>query len=428
MNLQTFINQRLLQDDVRRIDSEISPRLEIARCCRQEFTTGNGKILLFSNVQGSPYPVVANLFGSQERMLQILRTSTFEDFSQRIANLLRSETGGSAAERLIRLSHRSTLTSSDKQLPVVVSDLQQLPAIQSWPLEVRPYLTLPLVITQNPENGQVNMGLYRAQVIDQNKLALNFAPTSGAGKHLAIARQLGVPLHAAIVLGADPALYWLASAPLPEGCSELKMFQQFFDGELEMMQSVVTGLSIPSEIECLIEGTITSDTCREGPFGNHTGSYVTRPDCPVVQVERISRTQDPVMPITVVGPPPSENIFLAQANRCLIKEMLMLDHPAVADLQVPQITAFHGGSIVSLRDAGKGAVRALIATLRSETSPLNRAKFILLVDEDIDINQPQLCFWRAINQLKTDRIHLHGDCLTVDATGVDPRWLVKDNL
>jgi len=134
----------------------------------------------------------------------------------------------------------------------------------------------------------------------------------------------------------------------------------------------------------------------------------------------------PIIPMTVVGPPPSENVFLAKANEIFIREVLQLNSPQILDLQMPQDTIFHGASLLSVCPAQNGDNRELIDYLWNE-SPLQRAKFILLFDEDINLSDYSKCWWRAINRLQASRVCQDQGRLVFDATGVDPTTLVMEN-
>ncbi len=284
-----------------------------------------------------------------------------------------------------------------------------------------------MALTQHPETGLRNLGLYRAQVTDSKRLAINFAPSSGAAEHLAAAAEEKKPLPISLILGSDPALLWLAAAPLPKGCDEFALCRALFNPELKLTSGLSQTLAVPADAEIVIEGQIfPGDTVLEGPFGNHTGQYVSRPDCPVMEVTAIRHRPQPIFPTTVVGPPPSENIFLAKANEILLREMLRTDYPQISDLQMPLETIFHGVSLLAIKPQTTVANNELIHSLWSE-SPLQHSRLLVLLDEDIDLRSASCSWWRTINCLQHQRVYQDDGRIAIDATGVKPASLVVED-
>lgn len=410
----------------------VAPRvcceLELAALCRREFAKPDGgKALYFKQLEESQLPVVANLFGSERRVSKMLRSCSLVEFSEKVKNMLQRRKGTSA-QRLNPIPRQSGITDcSQNRLHAVPPDLRSLPAIRSWPGETGRYLTLGLTVTQHPLSGERNVGLYRAQLLGSDQIALNFAPSSGAAQHLQIAAARNETLPVAIFLGSDPALLWTAAAPLPESCDEFSFCADLFKSSFSLTECLSNDLQVPADAELVIEGQITpGQTCVEGPFGNHTGSYVSRKDCPLLKVFTIRQKSQPIIPMTVVGPPPSENLYLAKANLVLIREMLKIDYPEIIDLQMPLETIFHAASLLTVRAQSQNANRELIDSLW-RSSPLHRAKVMILLDEEIDLHSFSQCWWRTVNNLASDKIYQDSGRVAIDATGVDPASLVVEN-
>jgi len=422
MDLSSYLKKLKQQQLLTEIETEVSCQLELAALCRREFLKQHGgRALLFKQLQESKLQLAANLFGSEERLRYFLRCSSLDDFALRIKNYL-------AESRQSESKVRNFIDPSRCELsPIGKVDLNDLPAIQSWPGEREPYLTLALVLTRHPETGSYNLGLYRAQIKAEDRIALNFSPGSGADRHLQAAAKIKQSLPVALVLGGDPAWIWAAAAPLPEGVDEFDFCADFFGSGNDFIAGASQPMAVPAAAELIIEGEIQPGAiCAEGPFGNHTGQYVQRQDCPMLIATAILQRSKPIIPMTVVGPPPSENVFLAKANEIFIREVLQLNSPQILDLQMPQDTIFHGASLLSVCPAQNGDNRELIDYLWNE-SPLQRAKFILLFDEDINLRDYSKCWWRAINRLQASRVYQDQGRLVFDATGVDPTTLVMEN-
>jgi 4-hydroxy-3-polyprenylbenzoate decarboxylase len=424
MDLKRFIARLRQLKELREVAEPVKPQLELAACCRREYAAGNGQALLFPQVQGSLFPAAGNLFGSERRTAELLHSHSLDDFTRRVESLLAG---------LKKRNSWAELSELKGQTPVVESGLQHcaeltladLPGIKSWPGEGGRYLTLALAVSRHPDNGVVNLGLYRAQLLGPDRIALNFSPVSGAAEHLRLAAKKGCSLPICLVLGGDPALWWVAAAPLPKACSEYQFYSTLFQCELPLCSAVSQALPVPATAELVIEGEIwAEDRVLEGPFGNHTGQYVSRDDCPLMRVTAIQAQTDPLIPLTTVGPPPSENVHLAAASERFIRALVRHDHFQVGDLVMPRDTAFHSVALLSVRTQAQGETRELIDSLWRE-GPLQRARLMILVDEDIDLHQGAGVWWRAVNQLSPERVHSSAGRLAVDASGIDPRNLIQ---
>ncbi|MEA3545876.1 MAG: UbiD family decarboxylase [Thermodesulfobacteriota bacterium] len=429
MNLRDYLQQIDDLGELRLVKADVNPRLELAALCRREYSQPNGGCaLLFEQLTNSSFSVIANLFGSEQRACRLLHSDSFHHFSKKLQNLLQHKTG-TVAERLqfSRTKVESTPVQETELQLVDDLNLLNLPAIQSWPNEGGCYLNLAMALTQHPQTGLRNLGLYRAQILDVNHLAVNFAPSSGAAVHLAAAAEWGVPLPISLILGSDPALLWAAAAPLPQNCDEFEFSRALFKIDLKLAAGLSQRLSIPTDAEVVIEGQIDpGETAVEGPFGNHTGQYVTRSDCPLMQVTAIRHRPQPLCPTTVVGPPPSENIYLGKANEILLRQMLMIDYPQICDLHMPLDTIFHGVALLAVKPQSTAAQKKLLYELWGK-SPLHSSRLLVLLDEDINLSSASSSWWRTINCLKNRRIYQDNGRIAVDATGVDPASLVVED-
>ena len=422
MQIRDFLNRLDVAKQLVRVNAPVSCDLELAALCRHEFQRPEGgNALLFSNLDGSDYVAAANLFGSEQRMLQILASESFVDFAVKLRRVLEQK------DFLKRSFHHHDVGLDDAGLQRVdCSELDRLPVIRSWPAENGGHLTLALTVTADIETGQQNLGLYRAQLLKQGEIAVNFAPDSGAGRHLQIAQSMNRKMRIALVFGGALEYIWAAAAPLPADWNEFALCQKLFSSSDRFVRLSEQDLLVPADVELVIAGEIDPNrTCIEGPFGNHTGQYVSRSDCPLMQVAVLFRKDDPLFPLTVVGPPPSENINLAKANEILIRELLTRDFPQISDVGLPLDTFFHGACLLSVK-ADKTSKYELIKALW-QSSPIGQAKIMILLDEDIDLNSWRNCWWRAVNRLDVGKVYQSQNRLAIDATGVDPNNLVTED-
>src|SRR6056297_175081 len=426
MALRAYLRRLLINNQAKSILSEVNPDLEIAFICRREYLSASGgDALLFAAVKGTTVRVAANLFGSKNRSLMMLNNDE-GGLIHKIRTMIASGTHD-AATSLTNACHMHPIDSFEPEYQHRELTLKEIPALRSWPREKHRYLTLALTHSVSPATGICNLGLYRAAVVGESAIALNFGPGSGADDHLKIAAARGESLSVALILGADPALIWAAAAPLPPGCSEYGFAAAISGRPVTFAPCLTQPLSLPASAEIIIEGEIKPGArVTEGPFGNHTGQYVERQGCPLMEVTTIRHRLQPIIPVTVVGPPPSENVQLAKLNELLLREMLLFDFPLIADLVMPPRTAFHGVAVIAVRQCSATDVADLIQQLRRPNC-LGRSRMLVLVDDDINIHDLDLSWWRAVNLLSPERVITTDKGFIINATGVNKEQLVTED-
>lgn len=428
-DLRGFLDLLAASDELATIAVEVDPLLEIAaitdRVCKQP---GGGKALRFDKVRGSRFPVLTNLFGSSRRTAWALWTDHVQYQADRLAADLCALAEGSAEEKLQRLvanpHWRPRLIPHPPCQQVVEQrrpDLSILPALKSWPRDGGRFLTMPLVLTRDPATGQINCGMYRAQLFGSQQVGLHWGKTSDGARHAAAWQALGQPMPIAIALGGDPVLIYAATAPLPSAVEEAAFAGYLRQQAIEIAPCLTCDLEVPALAEFVIEGYLLPDqTLLEGPFGNHTGYYAPPEPAPVMQVTAISHRCDALYPATVVGRPPMENCYLAKATERLFLPLLQVDHPEVVDLNMPMEGIFHGCALVSIRKQAAGQGRRMIHELWRR-GLLRGSRLLVILDEDVRVQDPAESFWRALNHLDPSRdIIIDGSRVGVDATRKGP--------
>ena len=227
-DLREFVSFLEQRGELLRITAEVSWDLEIAEIADRLVKRG-GPALLFENVNGYDTPVLINIFSSDKRMAWALGVEQLDEVVKRIHGLLglmhgppqglinRVRTLG----QLVHLAGYQPKTVSRAPCQEVVLtgedvDLFQFPILKCWPEDGGRYITLPLVITKNPETGVQNYGTYRLQVFDRNTTALHWQTHKVGASHYRASGSLQQErMPVAVALGGDPATIWTGSAPIP---------------------------------------------------------------------------------------------------------------------------------------------------------------------------------------------------------------------
>jgi 4-hydroxy-3-polyprenylbenzoate decarboxylase len=421
-NLRDFVKQLETAGELTRVGRRVSVDREIAevadRCMK---SPGGGPALMFdaatlADGSPSPIPVGINLFGSMRRMQIALGVENLDDIGARITDLLKIKTPEGWREKVALFSK---LTEVAKYPPrtsrgtppcqeVVVRgddvDLSRLPIITCWPGDGGPYVTLPQVISHNPETGVRNVGMYRVQVLERRLLAMHWQRHKVGAAHWREMAKRGEKMPVAIVLGGDPASIYSASAPLPPDLDEYVFAGFLRQRPVRLAKAVTSDLRVPAEAEIVIEGSIdpAEPLVMEGPFGDHTGFYSLADEYPAVRVDAITMRERPMYPTTIVGRPPMEDYYLGHATERIFLPLLQLTVPEIVDYHMPASGIFHNLVFVSIDKQYPGQAWKVMNALWG-MGLMSLAKLIVVVDRDVNVRDPEEAWWVALNHIDPER-------------------------
>src|ERR1041385_2716276 len=398
-NLRTFHDRLTRENEIITIKTEVDPYLELAEIHRRVIEQG-GPALLFDRVKGSRYPVVTNMFGT-ERRIDLAFGPKPEAFVREAVHIAESLLPPKPAELwkhrsvafdLLKLGTRNTERAPVKQVIDRPARLDQLPVLTTWHEDGGPFITLPLVYTENPLTGKHNLGIYRMQVFDARTAGLHWQIQKGGGFHYHEAEKFNQSLPVTIFLGGPPALILAAIAPLPEDVPELVLASLLAGEKLKMTANPVGGAHrLAAEAEFVLVGHAPPNERRpEGPFGDHYGYYSLRHDYPVFHCDAVVYRRDAIYPATVVGKPRQEDFFIGDYLQKLLSSLFPLVMPSVRDLWTYGETGFHSLCAAVVRE--RHGREALVSGFRIlGEGQLSLTKFLLLTDTPQDLtNFPKL--------------------------------------
>src|SRR5215208_4434912 len=303
-SLREFLDRLEGAGELVRVKERVDPVLEMAAIADRAAKQG-GPAFLFENPASGSFPVAMNLFGTRRRTSWALSSDDFEDHASELRTLLKTAPPQSFWDKLKMLPKLGKLAAmAPKQVSsgacqeVVYRepDLGKLPVLTTWPHDGGPFVTLPQVITRDPETGIRNVGMYRLQVLGPRRLAMHWQLHKTATAHYRGYKKKGERMPVAIALGGDPALTYCASAPLPPGIDEY-LFAGFLRKEgVPLVRCLSHDLEVPADADLVIEGFVdpSAPLVREGPFGDHTGFYSLADDYPALEVTRITHRKDAI--------------------------------------------------------------------------------------------------------------------------------------
>ena len=392
-SLRTFLDLLTRENQLQEIKTEVDPNLELAEIHRRVIDEG-GPALLFSRVKGSSYPVVTNLFGTVQRIDMAFGPKP-ESLVRDLVNIAESILPPKPAELwqhrgvgldLLRLGTKNTTRSPVTQVVDRPARLDQLPVLTTWQEDGGPFITLPLVYTENPVTKKHNLGVYRMQVFDASSTGLHWQIQKGGGFHYREAERLNQNLPVTVFLGGPPALILAAIAPLPEDVPELVLASLLAGQKLKMSRSPLGGHRLAAEAEFALVGHAAPHERRdEGPFGDHYGYYSLRHEYPVFHLDAVFHRRDAIYPATVVGKPRQEDFFIGDYLQRLLSPLFPLVMPSVKDLWTYGETGFHSLCAAVVQE--RYGREALVSGFRIlGEGQLSLTKFLLLTDTPQDLS------------------------------------------
>ncbi len=408
-DLHEFIDLLKRNGELSEIDVQVNPLLEMTEIA-DRIVKKNGPALLFRNVKGYTIPVAMNLFGSESRVKMALNATEPADIGMAITDMLKVPMPKGIFDTLKLLpvlkellSYPPKIKTSAPWMEITEKDLSFLPALKCWPHDGGRFITLPLVITKDPETGIRNVGMYRLQVFDNNTLGLHWQAHKGAAYHYMKAEKMKKPLEVAIALGGDPATIFSAIAPLPEDMDEF-LFSGFIRKDnVELAKCFTIDLEVPRYAEIVIEGVANPGERREeGPFGDHNGYYSPVEKFPYLHVTSIHRRKNAIYPATIVGKPVMEDAYMGKAVEEISLPVLKILNPEIKDINLPVESVFHNLAIVSINKRYPGHAKKIAMALWG-TGQLLLTKIIIVVDSDVNIHDMKEVLWASTTRMDPAR-------------------------
>jgi 4-hydroxy-3-polyprenylbenzoate decarboxylase len=418
-DLREFIKLLEQKGLLKRVSAEVDPVLEIAEINDRVVKRG-GPALLFENPKGSKVPCVVNLFGSFERMKLALGVEDLDDVGREILEFLEPEIPTNIIEKLKALPKLKKLAdflpkyvNTGPCKDVVMRDdpsLDALPVLKTWPGDGGPFITLPMVFTKDPETGARNCGMYRMQVFDSKTTGMHWHMHKDGASHFRKAEARGERLPVAVAVGADPAVMYSATAPLPPDVDEMLLAGFLRKSPVEMVKCETVPLEVPANAEIVLEGYCEPGERRaEGPFGDHTGYYSLVDEFPVFHVTCVTTRKDAIYPATIVGKPPMEDCYMGKATERIFLPLIKKTLPEVVDVNLPLEGVFHNIAIVSIDKRYPGHARKVMYALWG-MGQMSFTKMIVVVDKWVDVQDASEVVWRIGNNVdpKRDTVIVEG--------------------
>jgi 4-hydroxy-3-polyprenylbenzoate decarboxylase len=452
-SFRDFLAQLERAGELVRVAAPAATELEITELADREMKQpGGGKALLIEQPtvagQPSPFPVAINTLGSWKRMAISLGAESVDEVAAALGALVKAKPPTSWAEALKLLSTALDLRHArpkrvktgpckdvvrkfdpvpprQESWPLAPTfeslraggigtgaaspspTLLDLPILRCWPLDAGRFVTLPCVVTQDPDTGERNVGMYRMQVYDGQSTGMHWQLQKVGARHGRRYYETKTPMPVAVFLGGDPVFTFCATAPLPDGLDEFLLAGYLRRQSVELVKCETNDLEVPANADFVLEGYVDprEPLRQEGPFGDHTGYYTLPDPYPVFHLTAITHRRDAVYPATIVGIPPMEDFYIGGASVKLFLPIFKMNFPELVDLALPAEGVFHNLVFVSIRKTYPMQAYKIMHGLWG-MGQMMFTKYLVVVDEDVDVHNTSQVLFRLCASTDPQR-----DCL-----------------
>jgi len=429
-DLRDFIDQLEQQGKLKRIQQEIDPNLEMTEIADRTLKAG-GPALLFENPKGHDIPVLANLFGTPERVAMGMGQSSvtaLRDVGKLLAYLKEPEPPEGFKDAISKIPLlKKVLSMSPKVLKKAPCqeviqegdevDLTRLPIQTCWPGDAAPLITWGLTVTKGPHKKRQNLGIYRQQLLGKNKLIMRWLSHRGGALDFKefCDQNPGARFPVSVALGADPATILGAVTPVPDTLSEYAFAGLLRDSKTEVVKCISNDLQVPAQAEFILEGYIEAgETAAEGPYGDHTGYYNEVETFPVFTVTHVTHRKQPIYHSTYTGRPPDEPAVLGVALNEVFVPILQKQFPEIVDFYLPPEGCSYRMAVVTMKKQYPGHAKRVMLGVWSFLRQFMYTKFVIVCDDDVNARD-----WKDVIWAITTRMDPARDTVMVENTPID---------
>ena len=429
-DFREFLDYLEQQGELKRITYPVNPYLEMTEIA-DRVLRNEGPALLFENPIGYDMPVLCNLFGTPKRVAMGMgreNTSALREIGELLA-FLREPDPPKGIRQFFNVlpKYKQVLNMPVKQRSsapcqeVIFEndevDLTRLPIMHCWPEDVAPLLSWGLTITKGPFKDRQNLGIYRLQLLGNNKLIMRWLAHRGGALDFSEWQQAhpNEKFPVSVAIGADPATILAAVTPVPDTLPEYAFAGLLRGKRTEVVKSLSNDLNVPATAEIILEGYIDpNELAQEGPYGDHTGYYNEIEQFPVFTVTHITHRKDAIYHSTYTGRPPDEPAVMGLSLNEVFIPILQKQFPEIVDFYLPPEGCSYRIAIVTIRKQYPGHAKRVMMGVWSYLRQFMYTKFVIVCDDDINARD-----WKDVMWAISTRMDPHRDTTFIDNTPID---------
>ena len=386
------------------VKQEVDPEYELTAVASAIYKK-HGRASYFEQVKGSKFPVISYALADREAIAASLNMTPERMTHQ-----------WSAREE--KKSHYNVVENAPVQEVV-----EREPNLHDYPLGIHSegnngrYITGGALIAKNPDGKTQNASFNRCQLAGKNKVRVRMMPPQHLGICFEASEQQGKDMPCAIVIGAPPSLMYSAASKIPFERDELEFAGALSGEPIDVVKCVTSDILVPANAEIVMEGRVLANVREdEGPFGEFTDSFVPVMQNHVMQIDCITHRKDAIYhdifaggreDINLLGLPIESEIF-NHIRKCI----------QVDDIKAIAALPFVFGAFISIKKQTEEQSKNV---LLSALSAYSWVQFVVIVDDDVNVYDPDDVFWA----IQTRMCPQHG-VMRIDGVSSYTREDVKD--
>lgn len=429
-DLREFLSLLEQRGELKRILTEVDPVLEMTEIADRTLR-GGGPALLFEHPKGYDMPVLCNLFGTPKRVALGMgqeEVSALRDIGELLAFLKEPEPPRGFRDlfdKMPRFKHVLNMPVKRQRhapcqeniLQGEAVDLTKIPVMKCWSQDAAPLITWGLTVTRGPNKERQNLGIYRQQVLDKNRVIMRWLSHRGGALDFQewCCAHPGERFPVSVALGADPATILGAVTPIPDTLSEYAFAGLLRGHKTAVVKSISNELDVPASAEIVLEGYIEpGDMAAEGPYGDHTGYYNEVDNFPVMTVTHLTQRDKAIYHSTYTGRPPDEPAVLGGALNEVLVPLLIKQFPEIVDFYLPPEGCSYRMAIVTMKKQYAGHAKRVMMGVWSYLRQFMYTKFVIVCDDDINARDWNDVIWAITTRMDPER-----DTLMIKNTPID---------
>jgi len=404
------------------INEALDVELEIPHVAYVEVKKDDSRPILFTKpinkAKGIEYdmPVLMNIFANKEITQKIFGKHP-DEVAEGIDALLKLKPPKAFMDKLKMIPKLISLKNvfpkrlgfkgecQEVIIPKEEVDLDKLPILKTWEEDGGPFITMGQVYTQSLDGSMQNLGMYRLQQYDKNRLGMHWQIHKDASHFFDQYQRAGKKMPVTVAIGGDPLYIWCGQAPMPHGMFEMLLYGFVRGKNAQLVKSITNDIYIPRDVDIVIEGFVDPEKMEiEGPFGDHTGYYTLKEPFPVMEVETITMKNEPVFAATVVGKPPLEDKYMGWATERVFLPMLKPMAPDLIDYYMPENGVFHNLILAKMKTLYPGHAQQFMHAFWG-VGQMSFVKHAVFVGEDAPELEAHEAFTEhVLNRLDKEKI------------------------
>jgi len=376
MNLRDFLSKLEQEKKLTRIIKEVSTKYEIANI----IYALNEQPVIFENVKGHPLQIFSGITSNRDIIAEGLGT-TKEKLLLKLVEAHRNPKEPKMVDK-----------APCQEVVIKDPDLSKIPLLYHLDGDGGRYGSATVATIKDPETGR-NVSYHRLMEIGKNKFTARLIKKRQTRTTY---DKIDGDLEMAVCIGNSVAVMVAASLGPPPGVDEFSIANAL--DKTDLVKCVTKDLEVPVESEFVMEGRLTRDLDREGPFVDLTETRDFERQEPVFVVDCITHRKDAMYQALIPGRLEHKTLMGMPKEPTIYNEV-----SKVVDCKNVYVT-MGGGSwlhgIVQIKkknpDDGKKAIEAAFNGHKS-------MKQVTIIDEDVDIFDPLAVEWAVATRFQGDK-------------------------